>query len=174
MANVFVLEKNSRGELGLGDKIQRESPVEFKLQNSSFIKKVLCGIEHTFLLTGDQKWFCFGCNESGQLGLGDVEDRLLPVEFKLPNEHSPIKKIFIGARHSFLLTVDQKCYCFGSNGFYQLGLGDHYDRISPEEFTIFRKAKDHKEEKKRRTDRNKKNVLQSQFCRNSEKSKKKM
>jgi len=34
--------------------------------------------------------FCFGNNRYGQLGLGDIENRIYPVQLKLPS-NSPIK-----------------------------------------------------------------------------------
>jgi len=48
--------------------IKIEELVECKLSKSK-IKKIICGSNHTFVLTKDGICFCFGINYEGQLGL---------------------------------------------------------------------------------------------------------
>jgi len=101
------------------------------------------------------KFYCFGNNEWGQLGLGDRIDRNYPIEFsneeneKQENENienneeqmnkkqkvienqvesnqiksNQIRSITCGNGFTFILTNDNKCFSFGRNGDGQLGLG---------------------------------------------------
>ena len=56
---------------------------------------------------------------SGQLGLGDRENRLKP-EVMMRNEHGA--KVFCGSLHSFLLKKDSSLFAFGRNEHGQLSL----------------------------------------------------
>jgi len=109
-------------------------PIELKLPFSELISKVSCGSYHIFILSSNSKCFCFGENDRGQLGLGDNKNRNELVELTLSKSNSRIKKIICGSCHTFILTKDSKCFCFGKNNFGQLGLGDNENRSELVEF----------------------------------------
>jgi len=108
-----------------------------------------------FIQTSDLKWFAFGCNSDGELGMGDTGNRSIPTELKSPNFNFAIKRIFCGRYHNFIKTQDNKFYCFGLNDHAQLGLGDTKKRIIPVEFSIQRsneEGNDNQPNKKQKTE----------------------
>ena len=69
---IYCWGYNSYGQLGLGDNDNRNKPVEFKIKgNSSPIKQIICGGHHTFAICENNKIYCWGKNDYGQLGLED-------------------------------------------------------------------------------------------------------
>lgn len=42
------------------------------------VVKVAAGIKHSLCLTSDGQLFAWGCNQKGQIGLGDVKGALKP------------------------------------------------------------------------------------------------
>ena len=137
---IYCWGYNGVGQLGLGDNITKNKPVEFKIEgNSSSIKEIICGGNYTFAICENTKIYCWGDNEYKQLGLGDDKTRKTPVEFKIEENSSPIKKIICGSNHTFAIYKNNKIYCWGNNYFGQLGLSDNdNDRNKPVEFKIER------------------------------------
>ena len=132
-----MLGRQWYGQLGLGDYVGRNTPVEFKIEgNLSPIKQIICGGYHTFAICENKKIYCWGYNTSGQLGLGDNNNRNKPVEFKIEGNLSPIKQIICGWIHTFAICENNKIYCWGYNNNGQLGLGDNDSRNKPVEFKI--------------------------------------
>eukprot|EP01117_Protostelium_nocturnum_P016800 TRINITY_DN6721_c0_g1_i1.p1 TRINITY_DN6721_c0_g1~~TRINITY_DN6721_c0_g1_i1.p1 ORF type:complete len:172 (-),score=46.46 TRINITY_DN6721_c0_g1_i1:586-1101(-) len=76
------------------------------------------------------KWYSWGANSHGQLGLGDEEDRLIPTE--LPHTNSVDQKvvqIFGGGGHSLSLSIDGSLHSFGWNNNGQLGIGNESECV---------------------------------------------
>ncbi len=73
--------------------------------------------------------YCWGDNRGGQLGLGDLEQRVVPTW--VPGS-SRVVQVSVGERHSCWLDVDGVVSCFGSNEFGQLGLGDTSESLTPQ------------------------------------------
>ena len=62
--------------------IDRNKAVEFKIEgNSSPIKQIICRNNYTFAICENNKIYCWGNNNYGQLGLGDNDNRNKFVEF---------------------------------------------------------------------------------------------
>ena len=83
--NIYVFGRSDYGQLGLGDKKDRNKPTKLKLPKNEKIKYLECGGYHTILITKNEKNYVFGSNSNGQLGLGDKKDRNKPTLLKLPN-----------------------------------------------------------------------------------------
>ena len=80
---IYCWEYNHFGQLGLGDAIDRNIPVEFKIKgNSSGIKQIIRA-SHTFAICENNKIYCSGRNNYGQYGLGDDGNNCNPLEFKI-------------------------------------------------------------------------------------------
>jgi hypothetical protein len=71
--------------------------------------------------------YVWGNNGSGQLGLGDLNNRLVPTLANLDNVVSAQG----GASHSIFLTTDNEVYTSGNNSFGQLGTGNTSDTLNP-------------------------------------------
>ena len=132
---LFVFGDNSKGQLGLGNTNQQNSPVELTNANiSGKVKKVSVGgflpsavgathIVSTFIETTDNKLFVFGDNSKGQLGLGNTNQQDSPVELSNAGLNGKVKKINTSGLSTFIETTDNKLFVFGNNGYGQLGLG---------------------------------------------------
>ena len=93
------------------------------------IKQLAFGSSSVYLLTTDNSLYVWGLNNSGQLGLGDTENRLTPT--LMPTSYygnKQIKKIMTGDYFAYLLTEDGDVYVWGSNDSYSLGLGLPYNQ----------------------------------------------
>lgn len=86
---------------------------------------------HTCALAADGGVFCWGGNASGQLGVGDRENRLEPTRVALPARAVDVRTAF---SFTCALLADASVWCWGYNFEGQLGLGDTYpgeDRATP-------------------------------------------
>lgn len=83
--------------------------------------EVQTGYGFTCMLRANARLYCFGTNERGQLGTGDLSPRTTPTEVLLP-----------GAVVAFSAAFDHACavlrsgalYCWGSNAEHELGQGE--------------------------------------------------
>ncbi|MFZ8877498.1 MAG: RCC1 domain-containing protein, partial [Ilumatobacteraceae bacterium] len=94
---------------------------------------VSAGGQHTCVLLDDASMLCWGENDFGQLGAGDVVDRgrtldsmgdaLVPVD--LPGA---VVSMAAGGEHTCAVLDDASLHCWGLNASGQLGLGDTTNR----------------------------------------------
>ena len=123
---VWTVGDNSAGQLGQGfvsDSIL--SPVQ--VAGLSNIISVGAGEYHSFAISNTNELYVWGNNGSGQLGLGDLNNRLVPTLASLDN----VANAQGGAAHSIFLTTDNKVYTSGNNSFGQLGTGNTTDTLNP-------------------------------------------
>lgn len=128
---LYMFGSNEMGQLGLGDTVDRLTPVRLQIKNGSGeilnIVEISVGTNHTVVRTEDGAAYAFGCNRMGQLGLGDTTMRVAPVQMtKIVLSESPAKKIEnltivgsvravrCGGNHTFVLTTVGLFAC-GSN-----------------------------------------------------------
>jgi alpha-tubulin suppressor-like RCC1 family protein/ribosomal protein L13E len=124
--NVYACGLNNYGQLGLGDRTRRTSPV--KIQTLSNIISISTGNYHSMFLTSDGDVYACGLNNYGQLGLGDTTGRTSPVKIQTL---SNIISISTGNYHSMFLTSDGQVYSCGRNNKGQLGIGTTTTQYSP-------------------------------------------
>jgi alpha-tubulin suppressor-like RCC1 family protein len=132
----FVWGRNDRGQLGLGDRENRQVPTELRAasipEGTAFVGGA-CGKSHTVLLTSEGESYAFGSNKHGQLGIGSVakvktkgeEDaRLTPVRCVGVSAASAVS---CGAEFTaWICGGDGSVYTAGLPQFGQLGHGtDH-------------------------------------------------
>ena len=97
---------------------------------SSPVVALAAGDEHTCALYADGAVQCWGANDFGQLGNPDVESSAVPVPVRLPADAEAVA-IDTGAFHTCAVTRDHRVYCWGSNGYGQLGIGSSASQASP-------------------------------------------
>jgi hypothetical protein len=137
---------NGYGQLGLGDAINRgDSPNQMGAQlpfldlGSDFeVVQTSSDGAHTCAVSRSGLLKCWGFNESGQLGRGDVlpkggrpgemGNQLTPVA--LGTNNVPVIEVSVGSRHTCALLSDGRVKCWGNNNSGQLGLGDVRSRGS--------------------------------------------
>ena len=102
--------------------------------NNKKIKQIAFGSSSSYLLTTTNELYVWGLNNSGQLGLGDTENRQTPTLMpKSSYDNKEIKDVKGVVSSSGILTKDGSLYVFGQNNYGQLGLGDNESRSVPKE-----------------------------------------
>ncbi len=113
---------NSEGQLGTGDLIDRATPVEVPQQGGPWIA-VSTGAVHTCALvdlTPNSAVYCWGSNESGQLGDGSFNDARSPVAVS-----ASANFVALGGGGGTTCAIDSNAerWCWGNNTQRELGDG---------------------------------------------------
>ncbi|XP_036789589.1 probable E3 ubiquitin-protein ligase HERC3 isoform X3 [Oncorhynchus mykiss] len=128
---VFGWGKNSAGQLGLGDTIDRPAPAPVDCLNLKKTVAVSCGGEHTAVLTKGGFVFTFGSGRYGQLGHNSLRNELRP---RLVAEFwgAKVTQIACGRNHTLAFVGSFKnIYSFGHGEQGQLGNGVKMDQSVP-------------------------------------------
>ncbi|MBX7185157.1 MAG: hypothetical protein K1Y01_08455 [Vicinamibacteria bacterium] len=123
--------QNWAGQLGDGTNSLSRQSADFVSGLTSGVAAVATGPEasHTCALTAAGGVWCWGFNDSGQLGDGTTTNRYTPVS--VPGLASGVAAISTGASHTCALTLSGAVKCWGRNSNGQLGDGTNIDRTSP-------------------------------------------
>ena len=120
--------KNDVGQLGLGDTVNRSSPVQVgALGTWSQVSGPHIG-NFTHAVKTDGTLWAWGDQNVGQLGLGDAVSRSSPTQIGALTTWS---KITAGVRISAAIKTDGTLWTWGYNASGALGLGDVINRSSP-------------------------------------------
>ena len=127
---VCVCGDGDYGKLGVGDTERRVVPtlVRGELEGRKVLQVVAGGL-HTVCVTEDGSVFAFGCNEEGQLGVGDTENRLAPTLLRGELENKSVLQVAAGFQHTVFVTADGLVFATGGNDVGQLGVGDTEERL---------------------------------------------
>ncbi len=117
---VYVMGSNNHGQLGLGNRLSSPQPVYLVSLQGIPVGQIACGAYHTLILTVSGNIFAFGKNDFGQLGFGDTDYRLFPMNLKFLNT---LKACYIACGEDFtaVLTLDGGVFTFGAGMYGQLG-----------------------------------------------------
>jgi uncharacterized repeat protein (TIGR02543 family) len=130
IGRVFTWGDNSDGQLGNGNNLYRDKPVEitssFDLMQNDKIVSVSVGTYHSAALSSTGRVFTWGGNSMGQLGDGTFIDKNLPIEITnsfglLSNDK--VTLISLGNNHSSVLSLSGRVFTWGLNYLEQLGNG---------------------------------------------------
>lgn len=117
---------NANGQLGLSDKNYRNKPdsaVKFAGNNNLRARSIAAGAYHTCAILSDSSTYCWGRGKQGQLGYGDVNDKMVSDAAALNFGGRRIEKISAGLSHTCALFDNDDVQCWGSNEEAQLGTG---------------------------------------------------
>jgi len=117
---------NQIGAVGDKTYINRNEPVAVDTSGVLYnlgITSISAGEYHTCAISSDNNAYCWGYNQTGQLGSGSVETKVnYPVAV---NKNSyvgkTIKNIEAGKDHTCAIASDNQAYCWGYNYYGQLG-----------------------------------------------------
>lgn len=129
--------RNYAGQLGDGTTSDRSYPVHIKSPPVGFVGLAV-GDAHACAITTDHAVFCWGRNDSGQLGDGSTSDRSVPVIVRSPigtGVLSNIIEISAGSSHTCAITSTGVAYCWGNNARGQLGNGTTTNSSLPVQVT---------------------------------------
>lgn len=138
------------GQCGVGTELTPtvERPRPLDRLGPLCVTSIAGGMMHSLVCTDSGDVYSFGGNDRGQLGHGTTENSLIPklVESREGSglDSDTAIKVSAGARHSVVLCGSGAVYCFGFNGFGQLGIGTREDAWSPKKIESFdgKKVKD--------------------------------
>ncbi|NNE72386.1 MAG: hypothetical protein HKN26_01860, partial [Acidimicrobiales bacterium] len=112
--------RNDRGQIGNGIKGTIEtSPVQVGAGTSWL--NVSPGWDHTCAIDLAKRLWCWGRNSAGQLGVGDVTERLSPTQVGTDTDWTSVT---LSAFSTCGIRTTDDLYCWGANTFGELGLGD--------------------------------------------------
>lgn len=103
---IFLFGNNDYGQLGFGHTKVVNKPSCLKYLKPFHSTHVACGKGHTIISTACGRVFAFGYNADGQLGLGDLSDRLVPQLIATDIGEDSIVAVSAGCHHSAFLTGD--------------------------------------------------------------------
>jgi len=128
--NLFSFGSNTHGQLGVGDRLDRTSlvPVSFLLTGK--VSQVTAGRGFSVVVTDSGQVFTWGSNAHGQLGLGDLKDRLAPELVKGVLVGVEVSVVAAGMEHVVVMSSLGELYTWGSNARSQLGVGKQTVRQS--------------------------------------------
>ncbi len=134
--NAYCWGKNTNGELGDNTWISSSLPVPIYKSGSLFDKTILditAGHSHTCVIASDNNGYCWGLNNHGQIGVGDLVSYKEPKAVFIGGELSgkTLKSIKAGRQHTCAIASDNYVYCWGSNGSGQLGNNSSADALTP-------------------------------------------
>ncbi|KAL0489360.1 ultraviolet-B receptor UVR8 [Acrasis kona] len=129
--HVHVWGNNSSGQLGLGDLVERVTPIRNNYLHD--IIKIEGGDAHTIALSRNGTLYSFGSNTNGQLGVYDYRGSQSPTPIlvdKIPNGIR-ITDINCGDYSCVVLTSDGNVYSWGKNADGQLSGRPSDDQNTP-------------------------------------------
>lgn len=141
-SSLYTWGNNTYGQLGTNNTADADQPQAVNSPVLSNVKRIAAGSLHSIALKTDGTVWTWGRNDFGQLGNGNTDDRMVPVEVQLGK---PVKFIAAGGAFSVAVTTDDNVYTWGYNYFGQLGhdpaldpksASNHPYRSTPQVVTI--------------------------------------
>jgi alpha-tubulin suppressor-like RCC1 family protein len=118
---------NNFGQIGDRSKTDRLTPVP--VSGGLAFKDVSGGLFHTCAITPENRGYCWGWADNGQLGDGtNWTRRLKPVPVL---GGLTLTRVTAGHSHTCGQTATNRAYCWGNNGFVELGDGTTTSRSTP-------------------------------------------
>ena len=125
---LYVWGKNSYGQLGVGDEVNKNTPIKVTAINGKVMELIIGYSFSVYAILEDGSLYAWGNNVSSNLGVGDEVNRNTPTKVNLP---SKIKELITTGSSVYALMEDSSLYSWGSNSDGQLGVGDKIDKNTP-------------------------------------------
>jgi alpha-tubulin suppressor-like RCC1 family protein len=115
---------NVLGQIGDGNggplATAKSSPVQVLSQSGALWKSVSAGSRHTCAIDSNEELWCWGDNESGQIGNGTTQLQLSPVRIAHALDKG-WKSVSTISSHTCAIDIDLKLWCWGGNTYGQTG-----------------------------------------------------
>ncbi len=121
---------NTAGMLGDGTTENRSAPTRVQTPPGLSFLNVDVGAEHSCAVTTTGAVYCWGRNSFGELGDGTTTNRLTPVPVTAPSGVTFVR-VAAGLSVTCAITSTGAVYCWGANGFGNLGDGTTTNRATP-------------------------------------------
>jgi len=126
---VFCWGSNFHGQTGNGTRFNNQ-PTPVRVVNLTSVVGMGLDGQHSCAIRSSGRVFCWGLNTDGQLGDGTTTDRPTPVRVVGPLMVSATQ-LALSSNHSCGVRANGRGYCWGANGFGQLGDGTTTDSPVP-------------------------------------------
>lgn len=124
---VWTFGTNENGELGTGNHINSDEPIQVVFPEGTTIVQVACGENHSLALDSEGNVWAWGSNKNYQLGNSNVDKLQAPTKVE---NLSNIRKIACGAQNSFAIGNKGEIYSFGQNSSGEGGIGSYTQKIT--------------------------------------------
>jgi alpha-tubulin suppressor-like RCC1 family protein len=135
---VYCWGRNHLGQLGWGNVEINENPhptpglVDTTDMGGLSVKSLAIGYSHTCVLASDSWVYCWGSDDRGQLGNGAEGSKTRPYPISAGVIGSQkLLAVTAGSDHTCALAADHNAYCWGWNGYGQLGDNSTTNRQTP-------------------------------------------
>ena len=132
-SSLYSWGENYSGQLGVGDKINKNTPTIVNLPGK--IKKLITSSSASHAILEDGSLYAWGKNYYGELGIGSNEDKNTPTKVTAIN--GKIMDLIINSdknyttyKSIFAILEDGSLYAWGNNKGGQLGIGSWEDNIN--------------------------------------------
>ncbi|MCA8838190.1 MAG: hypothetical protein K8963_10110, partial [Proteobacteria bacterium] len=114
---------NNSGQLGIGGSQNNELNAPTQVGSDTDWSTLSTGDNHTCAIKSSGQLYCWGSNNSGQLGIGNSQNNELnaPTQIGRDTDWSTLST---GGHHTCAIKSSGQLYCWGDNSFDQLGIGD--------------------------------------------------
>jgi alpha-tubulin suppressor-like RCC1 family protein len=116
--------------LGNGTTSNGLRPTPVNAPTGVTFQQIAAGSAHTCGIGNDGRAFCWGHGINGAMGNGSTADQLNPGPVTMPGG-VVFTKITSGQNHSCAIGDDNRTYCWGFNGNYQVGTGGSANQLTP-------------------------------------------
>jgi alpha-tubulin suppressor-like RCC1 family protein len=124
---------NLEGELGIGNTTSQDLPAQVTAPASTGWTSATVGGFHTCATRTHALW-CWGRNDSGQLGIGSTVGQDLPKRVVVPSA-TGWSLIALGYYHTCATHTGHTLWCWGNNDQGQLGIGSATNQDLPQQVT---------------------------------------
>jgi alpha-tubulin suppressor-like RCC1 family protein len=125
--DLYCWGRNSSSQLGLGDGGPEQTRTPTRVGDATY-SHIHAGQDHTCGIRTDGSLYCWGLNQSGNLGTGDRVAHSSPIQI---GDKLDWTEISLDTFHTCAIDSAQHLFCWGRNVEGQLGVGDNDDRLSP-------------------------------------------
>jgi alpha-tubulin suppressor-like RCC1 family protein len=129
-AITYCWGSNYTGELGNGTTSNGLRPMPVNAPTGVTFTQIAAGGSHTCGIGNDSRAYCWGLGINGAMGNGSTADQLTPGPVTMPGGVA-FTKITSGQNHSCAIGDDNRTYCWGFNGNYQVGNGTSANQLTP-------------------------------------------
>ncbi|UIZ23038.1 hypothetical protein KXD40_003811 [Peronospora effusa] len=119
--NLYTVGYNKNGQLGLGTATNVAEATLVRELAGKRVVEVSCSYFHTAIVIDNGDLYGCGCNDYGQLGLGDYNGQLVPQPVEYFFRH-PVLAVACGQHYTVASLRDGGVVAFGKNDHGQLGL----------------------------------------------------
>ena len=135
---LYVWGKNSYGQLGVGDEVNKNTPIKVTAINGKVMELIIGYSFSVYAILEDGSLYAWGNNQSGILGVGDEANTNTPTKVNLPGK---IKELITTGSSVYALMEDSSLYAWGNNESGKLGVGDEVNRNTPTKVNLPGKIK---------------------------------